>query len=73
MSLFDDYMAEAQFAHDFPFGTPNKYWHSKNGDILVTEMTEQHIKNCMNIVGVDDDWYSYFEKELKRRNNNVNV
>jgi hypothetical protein len=71
MSLFDDYMAEAQFAHDFPFGLPNKYWHSKSGDILVTEMTEQHIKNCMNIVGVDDEWYSYFEKELKRRGLNV--
>ena len=67
MSLWDDYRVDAQFAHDFPFGVPNKYWHSKEGDILVTDMTEAHIKNCMRMVGEDDDWYSYFQKEFDRR------
>ena len=70
MGLFDDYKAEAQFASDYPFGVPNKHWHSKSGDILVSEMTEQHILNCMKMVGEDDAWYPYFLKELKRRNSN---
>nr|DAJ85311.1 MAG TPA: hypothetical protein [Caudoviricetes sp.]DAU56535.1 MAG TPA: hypothetical protein [Caudoviricetes sp.] len=30
-------------------------------------MTEQHIKNCMRLVGEDDGWYGVFCKELKRR------
>lgn len=67
MGLFADFEAEAQFAHDFPFGVPNEYWHSKEGDVLVTNMTEQHIRNCMKLVGEDDDWYPYFQRELERR------
>lgn len=67
MSLWDDYKADAQFAHDFPFGVPNEYWNGKDGEILVTDMTDQHIRNCMRMVGEDDDWYSYFQKELDRR------
>lgn len=67
MSLFDDYEAEVAFSRDFPFGVPCKHWHSKDGDILVTEMTEAHIRNCMNLVGMDDAWYPYFEQELERR------
>ena len=68
MSLWSDYEIEAQFAKDYPFGIPNKYWHSKNGDIPVSEMTEQHIRNCMKMVGEDDVWYTYFQKELDKRN-----
>jgi len=34
-------------------------------------MTEQHIKNCMRLVGEDDGWYGVFYKELKRRGYNV--
>jgi hypothetical protein len=67
MSLWADYEAEAQFARDYPFGLLNKYWHSKDGDILVSEMSEKHIRNCMKIVGKDDAWYSYFQQELERR------
>ena len=67
MSLWDDYEAEAQFAHDFPFGVPNEYWHTKGGKILVSEMSTIHVLNCMNMVGEDDAWYSYFQKELDRR------
>ena len=67
MSLWDDYKVDAQFAHDFPFGVPNEYWNGKDGEILVTDMTDQHIRNCMRMVGENDDWYSYFQKELDRR------
>jgi hypothetical protein len=67
MSLWDDYEADAAFERDFPFGIPNKYWHSKDGDILVTDMTDSHIRNCMKMVGEDDEWYSCFQQELKRR------
>ena len=71
MSLFDDYMIDLQFAHDFPFGVPGECWHSKDGDILVTKMTEQHIHNCMKKVGKDDGWYLYFQEELERRKGGV--
>lgn len=67
MSLWSDYKAEAYFKHYYPFGLPNKYWRGKEGKILVTDMTEQHIKNCMKKVGEDDAWYWYFKEELKRR------
>lgn len=68
MSLWDDYEADAAFEHDFPFGVPCKYWMTKDGTrILVTEMTETHIRNCMQLVGEDDEWYWYFQRELERR------
>lgn len=69
MSLWNDYEADAAFENDFPFGLPNKHWHSKDGDILVTDMTDSHIRNCMKMVGEDDEWYSYFQQELERRSN----
>lgn len=67
MSLWSDYKAETYFKHHYPFGLPNKYWRGERGKILVTDMTEQYIKNCMRIVGEDDDWYWYFKEELQRR------
>lgn len=74
MSLWDDYKADMQFEHDFPFGVPTDTWITKDGTkIKLTDMTEQHIKNCMNIVGEDDAWYDHFQKELDRRQKNVTV
>lgn len=68
MSLFSDYEAEYEFEKDFPFGVPSDTWKTKDGrKIKVSEMTEQHIKNCMRLVGEDDGWYGVFCKELKRR------
>ena len=69
MSLFEDYKYDLQFAADFPFGVPCEFWKSKEGKIAVKDMTDQHIKNCMKLVGVDNPWYSYFEKELEKRGN----
>ena len=67
MSQFDDYIADEQFSFDYPYGVPGRYWHCLDGDILVSEMSDNHIKNCMNLVGEDDPWYSYFKNELNRR------
>ena len=68
MSLWDDYKADAQFARDFPFGVPCDTWVTKDGtEIQLPDMSEQHIRNCMKMVGKDDLWYSKFYKELKRR------
>lgn len=67
MSLYDDFIADCLFERDFPFGLPCDMWHSKNGDIKVSDMTTEHIKNCMRIVGEDDAWYSYFAMELANR------
>ena len=71
MSLWDDYKAEAQFAKDFPFGVPCSTWITKDGmEVKLSNMTEQHIKNCMKMVGEDDPWYAEFYMELKRRREN---
>lgn len=67
MSLWNDYEADAAFEHDYPFGVLGEYWHGRDGEYRVSEMTEQHIRNCMRIVGEDDPWFSCFQEELERR------
>lgn len=67
MGLYRDIYQDGLFEQDHPFGMPGEIWSSKNGKIRVRDMTEQHIMNCMKIVGEDDVWYWYFKKELERR------
>lgn len=68
MSLWDDYEAEIQFYSDFPYDVPGDYWCIKDGTkIKLSDMSESHIRNCMNMVGEDDGWYARFEQELDRR------
>lgn len=68
MSLYDDYIADIQFAIDFPYGVPCDYWTTRDGTrIKLCDMSEDHIRNCMRIVGEDDAWYDKFEEELCRR------
>ena len=68
MGLFSDYEVDCQFAADFPFGVPCDAWRTKSGEeIAVKDMTTAHIKNCMRLVGEDDDWYAEFAEELARR------
>lgn len=68
MSLWNDYEADSAFERDFPFGVPSDTWVTKTGvKIKLSDMTEKHIKNCMRMVGEDDDWYFVFLNELKRR------
>lgn len=68
ISMYDEFIADCLFERDFPFGLPEKYWTTAQGErIQVTDMTSQHILNCMRVVGEDDPWYAYFRKELDRR------
>ena len=72
MSLWSDYEAEAQFAKDFPHGVPCDEWVTRDGSkIKLRNMTVQHIRNCMRVVGEDDPWYGTFVQELRRRGKNV--
>lgn len=65
MSLYDDY--DGYFEEQYPFGMAGDIWKSRRGDIKVSDMTNEHIRNCMRIVGEDDVWYGRFLEELKRR------
>ena len=71
ISLYDEFMADCQFEHDYPFGIPDErdpIWTTREGEeIRVADMTEAHIRNCMRIVGEDDVWYGCFKAELERR------
>ena len=68
ISLWDDYKADMQFAYDFPYGVPSDYWTTRDGTrIKLSDMSEEHIRNCMRMVGEYDDWYDKFEDELVRR------
>ncbi len=70
MSYGREYLSDHAFERDYPFGLPNDYWPSKNGKIALKNMTENHIRNCMRLVGEDDPWYGRFQKELARREEN---
>lgn len=71
MSLWDDYKADMYFTRDFPFGVPGDTWTTKDGRrVKLTNMTDQHIQNCMNLVGEGDPWYHHFEEEMHRRDLN---
>lgn len=68
MSLWDDYKADCQFNRDFPYGLPGDKWVTIDGtEIKLRDMTETHIRNCMKLVGEDDEWYSVFQDELNKR------
>ena len=62
-----DYKDLQDISNDFPFGLPGDVWESKNGPIKLADMTVSHIRNCMRIVGEDDEWYGWFERELRKR------
>lgn len=69
MSLWDDYESDAAFELAYPHGVPCGVWTTRDGtEIKLSDMTEQHIMNCMRLVGEDDPWFSEFYEELKRRN-----
>ena len=71
MSLGEEWISDHLFEIDFPFGLPGDTWETKDGRVLrLTEMTEQHIRNCMRMVGNHDPWYERFSMELKRRAKN---
>lgn len=68
MSLWSDYEVDCIFAQQFPHGVNNDEWRTKDGSVLkVRDMTTQHIKNCMRMIGQDDDFWYVFDAELRRR------
>lgn len=68
MGMGQDWLADQAFEWHHPFGLPGPYWVDKHGTPhKVTEMPTFYIRNCMSVVGPDDDWYEYFDKELRRR------
>lgn len=68
MSYGRELLNDYAFEIDYPFGLPSNKWKTKDGrTILISDMSEAHIKNCMKIVGEDDAWYEIFTQELKRR------
>lgn len=77
-SMYADYLADRQFEIDFPHGVNNDEWITQDGRRLkVTEMTTQHIQNCMKMLEREateddfDDFYYVLEAELNRRRENA--
>ena len=77
-SLYDDYLADCQFAIDFPHGVNNDEWTTLDGRTLkITSMTTQHIQNCMKMIereSTEDYFYDFYyvlESELNRRRDNA--
>lgn len=64
-----EYYAEMAFREQYPHGVNNDEWRTREGKVLkVKDMTTQHIKNCMRMLGGPvDDFYYVFEAELARR------
>lgn len=66
-------LADYAFERDYPFGIPNPknpIWKTRSGkELPIRNMTTQHIRNCMRLVGEDDMWYDAFAAELERRMN----
>ena len=68
MGYGSELLADYEFERDYPFGIPGGYWKTRDGRRMqITEMTNGHIRNCMKIVGEDNEWHDVFEKELQRR------
>ena len=67
MSMWEDYKADTQFERDYQFGIPGDVWHSRDGDIKVSDMSVEHIKNCIKMVGEDSEWHRYFLAVVKER------
>lgn len=74
MSLGSDYLADHYFESHHPFGIPSNCWTTKDGTkIQLKDMTLQHIKNCMRLVGEDDAWYWKLNAEVKKRLNQSQI
>ena len=64
-------LADYAFEIDHPFGFAGEHWITEDKrKLLITEMSESHITNCMKLVGEDVEWYEVFRKELLRRERN---
>lgn len=72
MSMYNDCYVDIVFSQQFPHGVNNDEWRTKDGRVLnIKDMSSDHIRNCMRMIGEDDDFYYAFEAELRKRNTNV--
>lgn len=61
----DDYAYELNHGQTV---TNTSQWRTKDGRVLnICDMTTEHIKNCMNMIGEDNVYWWSFAKELLRR------
>ena len=68
MGLGSEWLYDTQFERDFPYGIPCDTWTTKDGRrIPISEMTTNHIRNCMKIVEGCGGWYYKFKDELEKR------
>lgn len=74
MGMYDDYKVDEIFRSQYPHGVNNDEWTTKEGKILkIKDMTNAHIRNCMRMIGQNDDFWYAFEAELKRRGEPVRL
>ena len=69
MSMYSDWIADYEYEMDHPHGNPDTTkWKTKDGRVLnVCDMTTEHIKNCMNMIGEENPYWWPFAKELLKR------
>lgn len=69
MSMGREWLDDHAYELHYPHQTDFSVWHTKNGRVLkITEMTTEHIKNCMNMIGEENPYWQYFAREILRRN-----
>lgn len=71
MNLWEDYNADLQWARD---RASLGVWLTAEGEeVLIRDMTTQHIKNCIAMLqkhGDEEKYISIFEQELEKRKDN---
>ena len=68
MSMGSEWLADHAYElyHKPPIDTSK--WKTKDGRVLnICDMTNEHIKNCMNMVGEENPYWWPFAKELLKR------
>lgn len=69
MSMGKEWLDDHAYELYHPHQTDFSVWHTKDGRTLkITEMTTEHIKNCMNMLGEENPYWQHFAKEILRRN-----
>lgn len=67
MSLGAEWLTDHEYELNWP-RINTSVWRTRDGQVLkIAEMTSEHIKNCMNMIGEDNPYWWPFAKELLRR------
>lgn len=66
MSMWEDISND--YAYEMYCNKKYGIWTMRDGtEIAVSDMTTNHIKNCMRLVGEKNEWFKIFSDELNRR------